>query len=98
MNSNVVEVPLQIRTPDGSAEAFLYHPEGSGPWPGVIYYTDIGGIRQAPKNQAGRIAAEGYAVLAPNIFYRTSGLPVFDGHPNFGDEKTTKRIAELPER
>jgi carboxymethylenebutenolidase len=61
----------------------------------VLYYTDIGGIRQAPKDQARRIAAEGYAVLVPNIFYRTSGLPIFDGHPNFGEEKTTKRIAEL---
>jgi carboxymethylenebutenolidase len=95
MEARVMEEKLEISTPDGTAEAFLFHPEGTGAWPGVLYFTDIIGIRQAPIDTARRIAAEGYAVLLPNIFYRTSRLPVFDFKPNFGDERTTQRLGEL---
>jgi carboxymethylenebutenolidase len=96
MNARVViEEKLEISTPDGATEAFLIHPEGSGPEPGVLYFTDIVGIRQAPMDTARRIAAEGYTVLLPNLFYRTSRLPVFDFKPNFGDERTTQRIRDF---
>jgi carboxymethylenebutenolidase len=95
MNDDVVEMALHARTPDGDAEGFLYHPDAKGPWPGVLFYTDIGGIRQAPRGQARRLASEGYSVLVPNLFYRTSSLPVFTFKINLGDERTTRRFAEL---
>ena len=44
---------------------------------------------------AKRLAAKGYVVLLPNVFYRTGKLPVFDFPLKFGDERTTKRLAEL---
>ena len=37
----------------------------------------------------------GMSVLVPNLFYRTSKLPVFDFPLKFGDERTTKRLGEL---
>jgi carboxymethylenebutenolidase len=95
MEARVIEEKLEISTPDGATEAFLYHPEGLGPWPGVLYFTDIVGVRQAPMDTARRIAAEGYTVLLPNLFYRTSRLPVFDFKPNFADERTTQRIRDF---
>jgi carboxymethylenebutenolidase len=44
---------------------------------------------------ARRLAEEGYAVLVPNLFHRTSKLPVFDFPLQFGDDRTTKRLGEL---
>ncbi len=89
----VTENSLEIPTPDGNADGFLYYPEGEGRSPGLIFFTDIGGVRPAQQQMAKRIAAEGYAVLMPNIFYRTSRTPVFD----FAEERTKKRLAELSE-
>jgi carboxymethylenebutenolidase len=37
----------------------------------------------------------GYVVLLPNVFYRTTALPLFDFPRKFGDDRTMKRIAEL---
>lgn len=73
---------LQIETADGRCPTHVYHPEGSGPWPGVIVYMDAMGIRPAMMEIAERIAAAGYYVLLPDLFYRvefdvTQGAKVF---------------------
>jgi carboxymethylenebutenolidase len=93
--SNVIEEKIEIRTPDGTSDGFLYRPEGADRHPGVIHYPDIAGIRAASQQMAHRQAAEGYAVLVPNVFYRTSKPPVIDFPVKFGDERTTKRVGEL---
>lgn len=88
------ERDLTIRTPDGVADAVLYFPDGQRR-PGVLHLTDIGGIRPSHREMAKRLAAAGYAVLMPNVFYR-SGKPPFLAFPvNPADEKTRKRIGEL---
>jgi len=95
----VVETDIEIRTSDGTSDSVLFRPEGpegEGRWPGVIFLTDIGGIRPAQREMARRLAAEGYAVLMPNVYYRTSRTPIWDFAPKFGaDERTTKRLGEL---
>jgi carboxymethylenebutenolidase len=92
MSATKVEVPGA----DGTAEAYLYTPaRGSGCWPGVIFLTDIMGIREANLGMAKRIAEHGYVVLVPNIFYRVSRLPVVDFELKMGDERTMKRMGEL---
>jgi carboxymethylenebutenolidase len=90
----MIEEKVEIRTADGVSDGLLFRPEGTA-LPGVIHLTDIVGIRASHCDMARRLAAEGYAVLVPNIFYRTSKVPVFDFAPNFGDERTTKRFGEL---
>lgn len=67
---------VAIPTPDGEAPADLFTPEGSGPisankWPGVLYLSDVWGIRPANQKMARRVAERGYAVLLPHLFYRT---------------------------
>jgi carboxymethylenebutenolidase len=89
----MIEEPIEIAMPDGKAEAYLYHSER--PLPGVLYLTDIGGIRDANRDAASRLAAEGYAVLMPNIFYRTSRLPVFDFPFRAGEKRSTDRMNEI---
>lgn len=90
------EVLIEIGTADGTSDALLFGPD-SGQAPGVIFLTDIGGIRPSQRDMARRIAGEGYTVLLPNIFYRTARVPVFDFPIKLGEERTTKRFAELRE-
>jgi carboxymethylenebutenolidase len=61
---------VQIETPDGRCPTHVYHPEGSGPWPGVIVYMDAIGMRPAMMEIAERIADAGYYALLPDLFYR----------------------------
>ncbi|HUI74247.1 MAG TPA: dienelactone hydrolase family protein [Candidatus Acidoferrum sp.] len=89
------EQNLEIQAPAGVSEAVFFCPEGQGPWPGVIHLTDIGGIRPSQNQMAQRLAGEGYAVLMPNVFYRTARLPVMDSATRASDELRMKRIAEL---
>ncbi len=90
----MIEEKIEIRTADGSSEGFLYRPEAGSRYPGVIHFTDIGGIRPAHEDMARRLTAEGYAVLMPNVFYRTGRPPLFDASAKSGDERM-KRFAEL---
>jgi carboxymethylenebutenolidase len=90
----IAEEDLQIQTADGMAEAILYRHDT--PMPGVIHLTDIVGMRTSHREMARRLAGEGYAVLMPNIFYRTGQPPLFDFKPHFaGDERTMARLGEL---
>ena len=78
----------------GPAETVVFrHDDGARP--GVLMYTDIGGIRASQKRMARSLAEAGYTVVMPNVFYRTRALPIFDFELKFGEERTTKRLAEL---
>lgn len=91
----MVEETLEIRTPDGTSDAFLYRADDGRRLPGVIHLTDIGGIRPSHRSMARRLAEKGYAVLLPNVFYRSGKPPMFDFTPTMGEERTMKRFAEL---
>jgi carboxymethylenebutenolidase len=91
----VIEESVTISTPDGTAEVTLFIPDSGKRYPGVLYFVDIAGVRPANLSMARRLAEQGYAVLIPNLFYRTSKLPVFDFPLQFGEERTTKRLGEL---
>jgi carboxymethylenebutenolidase len=94
----MIEKPIEIRTPDAVADGFLITPEKEGRWPGVLYLTDIGGIRAANREMARRVGGEGYAVLLPNIFYRSGKPPIFKAGTKFGDEEFMKRMNEIRAR
>lgn len=91
----MVELPVEIPTSDGTADAFLFAPGPQGSWPGVIYLTDIGGIRAATSDAAKRLASEGFAVLLPNVFYRTARPPVLPYPLNLSDPTVAQRMAGL---
>jgi carboxymethylenebutenolidase len=67
---------LEIRTPDGVADAYLTRPDEGERHPGVLFVMDAYGLRGRIEEMADRIAARGYAVLAPNVFYRAGRAPV----------------------
>src|ERR1700733_7252342 len=97
---NATETAVTIRTADGTADGFLYTPEGGGTaakWPGAIHLVDIGGIRDSHRGMAKRLASLGYVVLLPNIFYRVGKAPFFEWPFKMDDEKTMRKLNELRE-
>lgn len=66
----VVERDVVVAAPDGSVDSVLFHPGGAGAWPGVVFWPDIGGLRQSMRDMGRRLAASGYVVLVVNPFYR----------------------------
>lgn len=60
---------ISIDAADSPAEAYFAAP-GEGAAPGVILYMDALGMRAQIGEMCERIAGWGYAVLAPNLFYR----------------------------
>ncbi|HEV2663370.1 MAG TPA: dienelactone hydrolase family protein [Blastocatellia bacterium] len=91
----MIEKEIEIHSTDGASDGVLYQPDGGRRAPGVIFLTDIGGIRPATRDMARRLAAEGYCVLLPNVFYRSGRPPLWDFPRRLGEERTMKRIAEL---
>lgn len=89
----MTEIAIDVRTQDGVADGFFYH--AGNPRSGVLFLTDIMGIRKANRDMAHCLAEDGYTVLMPNVFYRTGKAPLFTSMPDFEDERTRKRIAEL---
>jgi carboxymethylenebutenolidase len=69
---------VDIPTSDGTADAFLAEPDGAGPYPAVLLYMDAFGPRPRLEEMAERIAAEGYVVLVPHVFYRQGPAPLLD--------------------
>jgi carboxymethylenebutenolidase len=90
----MAEKNVDIKTADGVADCELFTPDGAGPWPGVIMYPDIGGLRPVFRDMARRLASDGFVVLVPNPFYRLSRVPVYSDF-KFGDDKTTERMGEV---
>lgn len=67
---------IDVQTRDGVADAYLSRPDGDGPHPAVLLFVDAFGLRSRIEEMADRIAAEGFVVLAPNVFYRAGRAPV----------------------
>ncbi len=64
---------LTIKTTDGEMETLVVSHD-DGPRPPVIIYMDAPGIREELYGFARRIAAEGYTVLLPDMYYRLGRL------------------------
>jgi carboxymethylenebutenolidase len=68
----MIEQHIDIPTADGAMNSFVVHPEEAGPHPVVLFYMDAPGKREELHDMARRIAAVGYYVVLPNLYYRAS--------------------------
>jgi carboxymethylenebutenolidase len=66
----MLEHHLDITTADGAMNSFVVHPEEGGPFPVVLFYMDAPGKRDELHDMARRLAAVGYCVVLPNLYYR----------------------------
>jgi carboxymethylenebutenolidase len=86
---------IDIPAAGGVIDAWLFLPRPSGRWPLVILHTDIKGVRQTFVEHGRKLAAHGYAVVLPNLYYRSGRAPVIDPGASLADEQTRARLAEL---
>ena len=87
---------VTIVTPDGTAEGFFVAPKG-GPYPGVIVWPDVAGLRDAYRAMATRLATAGYAVLVVNSYYRSSKLPILTTFAEWRTEEGKEKIRPMRE-
>lgn len=87
---DVVEKDVEVRTADGLCDAAFIHPT-AGAHPGVLIWTDIFGLRPVFRALGRRLAAQGYAVLVPNPFYRTVRAPVIADASRFNFDDPAER-------
>ncbi|WP_431313722.1 dienelactone hydrolase family protein [Mycobacterium avium] len=81
-----------ISTADGTCPVHLFLPDGSGPWPGVVMYPDAGGVRDTFDQMAAELAGFGYAVLLPDVYYRSGEWAPFDMATVFADQQERNRL------
>jgi len=90
---DVKESEVEIKTPDGTADAYFVHP-AAGAHAGVVVWPDVLGLRPAFRAMGKRLAESGYSVLVVNPFYRSKRAPVVPDGASFADQKV--RDAVLP--
>jgi len=70
---------MSLPTADGDARAFVFKPDaGQGPWPGAVMLMDAPAIRPALFDMGERLAAAGYVVVLPDLFWRAGPYPTLD--------------------
>jgi carboxymethylenebutenolidase len=83
---------VAIRTPDGDARAYTFHPDGAGPWPAVIFFMDAPAIRPALFQMSERLASYGYYVLLPDMFWRAGPYEPINMAEAFKDPDARRAI------
>jgi carboxymethylenebutenolidase len=86
---------VSIATRDGVADADLMLPAGDGTSPGVLFLMDGLGVRPALRAMAARLAGHGYAVLLPNLYYRSGPYAPFDAATALSDPGERERLFAL---
>ena len=90
----MIEQTVDIATKDGKATTFIAHPERDGPHPIVLFFMDAPGIREELRDMARRIAAAGYYVMLPNLYYR-KGVLELASLPPLPEAEARARMFEL---
>jgi carboxymethylenebutenolidase len=88
----MAKTEVSIPTPDGQARAYVFTPEGAGPWPAVIFYMDAPAIRPALFTMCERLAGHGYYVLLPDMFWRAGPYEPLDLRAAFASEEARRAI------
>jgi carboxymethylenebutenolidase len=60
--------PVSYKSGDETVQAVLYTPAGKGPFPGVIVIHEWWGLNDWVKDQAAKLAGQGYAALAIDLY------------------------------
>jgi len=80
MPDNANSERIAVQTPDGTMPAHLWRP-AAGSGPGILLLQEVFGISDYIERRAKDLAALGYVVLAPEIWWRMGVSRVEDG-PN----------------
>jgi len=92
--AETTESEVEIKTPDGTCDAYIVHPV-KGHHPAILIWPDIFGLRPTFRQMGKRLAESGYTVLVINPFYRTKKAPTAPEHPDFNDPPTRQALFSL---
>lgn len=87
---------VTITTPDGEADAVFIAP-AEGQHPGIIVWPDVAGLREAYETMGARLAAEGYAVLIVNPYYRSEKAPILKTFAEWRTDEGRAKIKPMRE-
>ena len=74
---------------------YLSLPAAPPPWPGVVVIHEGNGMSQQLLRVCERLAAEGYATIAPDLFFRTGGPAAADFSVLMGAMKDDVTAADI---
>lgn len=74
---------ITVTTADGPMPALLWHPDPQVPRPGLVVMQEIFGLSDYVLERCAALADLGYAVLAPQFYWRQGGEVVRDDDPGF---------------
>jgi len=86
---------IELERDGGVLDALFYEPAGDGPWPLVVFYMDAFGLRPVLEHMAEHLTDQGYAVLQPNLYWRSGSFEPFEPSKAFGDPDERARIMAL---
>jgi carboxymethylenebutenolidase len=89
------DADVQVRTPSGMCDAALVRPGGEGRWPAVILFPDAFGLRPTMRDMAKRLARNGYTVLVPNPYYRSTRAPGIEPGFDFSNAADRQKLSAL---
>jgi carboxymethylenebutenolidase len=76
---------IPVRTPDGEMTGHLWLPEATR-GPGILLLQEIFGVSPYIRRRAADLAAAGYVVLAPELYWRLDRQEVDEGAPDALDQ------------
>lgn len=87
-------IETKVEIPGLGAEALFLRPDDIADFPGVVFLTDIWGIRPGPISMATRLCEKGFAVLMPNVMHRYGPIAL-DGYETDDAAENRMRIGKL---
>ncbi len=83
---------VQVHTPDGPMPAFVWLPT-SGSGPGLLLLQEIFGVSNYVQRRAADLAAVGYVVLAPELYWRLDDARIDEGALDAVDQAVALAMA-----
>jgi carboxymethylenebutenolidase len=87
-------IEAKVEIPAIGSEGILFRPDDVAEFPGVLFLTDIWGIRPGNIGMANRLAEKGFAVLMPNVVHRYGRIQP-NGLETDDPQENSKRLGRL---
>lgn len=95
MISNVSSSFINVPTSAGLCDSFIAHPQFQKQSRAVLFFMDAFGPRESLFDMARSLAANGYFVLIPNLFYRIKRAPLLNLHFPLSKEDFQQALPEI---
>ncbi len=84
MSQPIVNEKVELTVADGTKmAAYVVRPQQKGPHAGLLLFQEAFGVNHHIRNVSDRFAAEGFVVIAPELFHRTAPAGFEAGYTDF---------------